>query len=83
MMRPGALQAAFPQKRRARKDEINMIYVRKVRFWDPPKKRIGFLSSSNFSCFQHVKKSGVLEVVFEKQQILIRNRCGKVTFREA
>ena len=41
-MRPGALQAASPQKRRARKDDINMIYVRKVRLWDPQKNALDF-----------------------------------------
>ena len=30
-----------------------------------------------------MKKSGVLEGVFEKQQMLIRNPCGKMTFRDA
>ena len=75
-----------------RKNEVglmlfNMIYVKKARFWAPfwnPLDFEGVPKSHFFNINQHkMKKNEVLEGVLEKHVFLIRNRCGKVTFREA
>ena len=66
---------------------IMLIYVKKARFWAPfwnPLDFEGVPKSHFFNINQHkMKKNEVLEGVLEKHVFLIRNRCGKVTFREA
>ena len=66
---------------------FNMIYVRKVRFRVPfwPHWILkGVPKSHFFNINQHkMKENEALEGVLEKHVFLIRNRCGKVTFREA
>jgi hypothetical protein len=78
----------FQERKNERKLMLfNMIYVKKARFWAPfwnPLDFEGVPKSHFFNINQHkMKKNEALEGVLEKHVFLIRNRCGKVTFREA